>query len=185
MIEAGRGHAERDWFCLLGRQVLLFVKPLRSPLRFSVVAWAQQPAPTAPACAVCSSRFCRRMGIRRQMHRSIRRQQRRHLLSAPAEGNVWATLSTSPWRQLPLDELVSNSCSRDRARDVCHLSTSTNGCNGQGQVERAAGCVEGITAPGLDLEVPCIETPPLLHKSRETPLSQYTSRGHHCTRPRP
>ena len=57
MIEAGRGHAERDWFCLLGRQVLLFVKPLRSPLRFSVVAWAQQPAPTAPACAVCSSRF--------------------------------------------------------------------------------------------------------------------------------
>ena len=57
MIEAGRGHAERDWFCLLGRQVLLFVKLLRFPLRFSVVAWAQQPAPTAPACAVCSSRF--------------------------------------------------------------------------------------------------------------------------------
>ena len=56
MIEAGRGHAERDWFCLLGRQVLLFVKLLRFPLRFSVVAWAQQPAPTAPASAVCSSR---------------------------------------------------------------------------------------------------------------------------------
>ena len=163
---------------------MLFVKPLRFPLRFSCrLMGTAAGANSAGMCCLLQPVLCRRMGIRRQMRRSIRRQQRRHVLSAPAEGSVWGTLSTSPWCQLPLDELVSNSCSLDRARDVCHLSTSTNGWNGQ--LERAAGCIEGITAPGLDLEVPCSETPPLLHKIRETPLSQYTSRGHHCTRSRP
>ena len=86
MIEAGRGHAERVWFGLLGRQVLLFVKPLRFPLRFSCRRMGTAAgANSAGMCCLLQPALCRRMGIRRQMRRSIRRQQRRHLLSAPAE----------------------------------------------------------------------------------------------------
>ena len=140
-------------------------------------------ANSAGMCCLLQPVLCRRMGIRRQMRRSIRRQQRRHLLSAPAEGNVWVTLGVnSLWANLfqtrvhliaratcatcppqPTD-VTDNLSARQAASRASLHPASTLRCPALRHLRYYTRVVRhlcrstrvaGITAPGLDLEVFC------------------------------
>ena len=176
------------WGCYRGVRFCSLLNPCDFRCGSLVVSWAQQPAPTAPACAVCSSRFsvvawafgvkCAEafgansagmccllqpraaFGVPFQRHLGVNSlwtnlfQTRVHLIAR-------ATCATCPPQ--PTDGTDNLSARQAASRASLHPA-STLRCPAVRHLRYYTRFVRhlcrsirvaGITAPGLDLEVPC------------------------------